>query len=80
MFGALATDTKKLIECSNKATQCNLLAAPPLEKLSSTVPCPALNESFLTVTESDTDAELDLTYSCSQEDHTSGYEGNFLIR
>ena len=74
MFGVLATDTQKLIKCSNKAAQCNVLAAPPLEKLSSTVPCPALNESFLTETEYDTDAELDLTTVAKKITHPSMFK------
>ena len=68
----IATETEKPPQHANVAIQCDLLAAPPLQKLAPSAPQPSLDDSFLTETEQDTDADVDVSFTCSQ-DYTTEY-------
>ena len=54
--------------------QCNLLAAPPLPRLTPSTTEPLLDDSFVAETEQeDTDADLDVSFTCSQTDYSTEY-------
>ena len=66
-----ATETKKP-EYSDVAIQCNLLDAPPLEKLTSSEPQQSLDDSFTTVTTITEQDDAD-SFTCSQQDCSTEY-------
>ena len=64
-----ATETEKPPEQATVGIQCNLLAAPPLQKLApSAPPQPPLDDSFIT---EETDTDMDTSFTCSQQDYTT---------
>ena len=71
-FFDTATETEKTPEYTTVAIQCDLLAAPPLQKLVPSTSEPSLDDSFVTETEQDTDADmLDVSFTCSQQDYAT---------
>ena len=64
-----ATETEKPPEQATVGIQCNLLAAPPLQKLApSAPPQSSLDDSFIT---EETDTDMDTSFTCSQQDYTT---------
>ena len=56
------------------AVQCNLFAVPPLQRLTPSTTEPLLDDSFVAETEQkDTDADLDVSFTCSQTDYSTEY-------
>ena len=73
LFLIAATETE-LPERVAVAVQCDLLAAPPLQKLTPSTTEPSLDDSFITETEQeDKDADLDVSFTCSQSDYSTEY-------
>ena len=71
-FFDTATETKQPPQHTTVAIQCDLLAAPPLQKLVPSASEPSLDDSFVTETEQDTDVDmLDVSFTCSQQDYTT---------
>ena len=71
-FFDTTTETEKPPEHTTVAIQCDLLAAPPLQKLVPSASDPSFDDSFLIETEQDTDADmLALSFTCSQQDYTT---------
>ena len=63
------TETEKPPEQATVGIQCNLLAAPPLQKLApSAPPQPSLDDSF---TMEATDTDMDTSFTYSQQDYTT---------
>ena len=74
----LATETVKL-ESTDVAVQCDLLAAPPLEKFA---PQQSLDDSFTTeatMTEQDDVDDLDTSFVCSQQGYSTEYACIILL-
>ena len=64
-----ATETEKPPEQATVGIRCNLLAAPPLQKLApSAPPQPSLDDSLIT---EETDTDMDTSFTCSQQDYTT---------
>ena len=73
-----ATETVKL-ESTDVAVQCDLLAAPPLEKFA---PQQSLDDSFTTeetMTEQDNVDYLDISFACSQQGYSTEYACIILL-
>ena len=72
-FTYIATETDKPPECASIAIQCDLLAAPPLQKLAPSVPhvLPSLDE--MEQEDTDIDVDMDASFTCSQGDYTTEY-------
>lgn len=68
----VATETESP-EFANAAVQCNLLDAPPLQRLKPRRPQPSLDDSFITETEQDTDTDMDTSFTCSQIEDSTEY-------
>lgn len=63
-----ATETEKPPEQATVGIQCDLLAAPPLQKLVPHGPQPSLDDSFVT---EETDTDMDTSFTCSQQDYAT---------
>ena len=63
-----ATETEKPPEQATVGIQCNLLAAPPLQRLAPSTPQPSLDDSFIT---EETDTDMDTSFTCSQQDYAT---------